>query len=133
MKNCDCTICKREDCLHRGAYRRLPEEEGGLGLCPGCIEEPTGIEAELTDRINALKEWEALAAEAAQEIEAIKDAIKMRMNDLNVEELEVGTHILRWTTVLTNRFDSTAFKKVMPDVYKAYTKQITSRRFSISG
>ena len=48
------------------------------------------------------------------------------------DELTVGTHIIRYTTVLSNRFDSTAFKKVMPDVYKAYTKQTTSRRFSIA-
>ena len=50
----------------------------------------------------------------------------------DTEELEAGQYIIRWTSVLTNRFDTTAFKKVLPDVYKAYTKQITSRRFSIA-
>ena len=35
-------------------------------------------------------------------------------------------------TILHNRFDSTAFKKVMPENYKAYTKQVSSRRFTIS-
>ena len=50
----------------------------------------------------------------------------------DTEELEVGQYIIRWTSVLTNRFDTTTFKKVLPDVYKAYTKQITSRRFSIA-
>ena len=30
------------------------------------------------------------------------------------------------------RFDSTAFKKVMPDVYKDFIKQTASRRFSIA-
>lgn len=25
---------KKEDCIHRGAYRRVPEIDGGLGLCP---------------------------------------------------------------------------------------------------
>ena len=24
----------KEDCIHRDAYRRLPEIDGGLGLCP---------------------------------------------------------------------------------------------------
>ena len=33
---------------------------------------------------------------------------------------------------IMNRFDSTSFKKVLPDLYKAYTKQVSSRRFSIS-
>lgn len=30
---CDCTTCDK-DCIHKGAYRRLPESDGGLGLCP---------------------------------------------------------------------------------------------------
>ena len=38
---------------------------------------------------------------------------------------------LRWTSVLTNRFDSTAFKKEYNELYKRFTKQISSRRFSI--
>ena len=50
----------------------------------------------------------------------------------NTEEMEVGTYIIRWTSVLSNRFDSTSFKKVHGDLYKAFTKQVTSRRFSIA-
>lgn len=33
-KKCDCTCCVEEDCKHRNAYRRFPEIDGGLGLCP---------------------------------------------------------------------------------------------------
>lgn len=51
---------------------------------------------------------------------------------VDVEEMEAGAYILRYTAVLSQRFDTTAFKKVMPDIYKAYTKQVSSRRFSIS-
>jgi predicted phage-related endonuclease len=54
------------------------------------------------------------------------------MLNRDTEELNAGQYIVRYTTVLSNRFDSTAFKKVMPEVYKAYTKQTASRRFSIS-
>jgi len=33
-KECNCTKCKHaEDCPHKGAYRRMPREIGGLGLC----------------------------------------------------------------------------------------------------
>ncbi len=88
---------------------------------------------EIIGKVESLKEWEALAAEAAAEIESLKDELKRHMETLGVEELEAGTHIIRYTTVLSNRFDSTSFKKVMPDVYKAYTKQVTSRRFTVSG
>lgn len=33
-KKCCCHRCMKEDCIHRDAYRRLPEIDGGLGLCP---------------------------------------------------------------------------------------------------
>lgn len=46
--------------------------------------------------------------------------------------LVAGQYIIRYTAVLSNRFDTTAFKKVMPEIYKAYTKQVSSRRFTIS-
>ena len=49
-----------------------------------------------------------------------------------MEELIAGQYIVRWTSVLSNRFDSTSFKKVLPELYKAYTKQVSSRRFTIS-
>ena len=87
---------------------------------------------EIMSKIEALKEWEAVIAEAQAEAETLKDAIKAEMSSRNVEELEAGQYIVRWTSVLTQRFDSTAFKKVMPDVYKAYTKQVASRRFTIA-
>lgn len=87
---------------------------------------------ELTNKIEALKEWEAVIEEAQAEAEAIRDLIKSEMLKLDTEELTAGQYIVRWTSVLSNRFDSTAFKKVMPDVYKAYTKQVTSRRFTIA-
>ena len=86
---------------------------------------------ELSAIIERLKEYEAIQAEAAAEVEALKDQIKAEMNSRGVEELEAGQYIARFTTVLSNRFDSTAFKKVMPETYKAFTRQFTSRRFSI--
>lgn len=33
-KKCYCQECKRKNCPHREAYRRVPEIDGGLGLCP---------------------------------------------------------------------------------------------------
>ena len=87
---------------------------------------------EIMSKIEALKEWESVIAEAQAEAEALKDDIKAEMSLRNVEELEAGQYIVRWTSVLTQRFDSTAFKKVMPDVYKAYTKQVASHRFTIA-
>lgn len=36
---CCCPECKRENYIHRDAYRRLPEIDGGLNLCPNLKRE----------------------------------------------------------------------------------------------
>lgn len=87
---------------------------------------------ELTSKIEALKEWEAVIEEAQAEAEAIKDAIKAEMLQRDTEELEAGAYIVRWTSVTSNRFDSTAFKKKHSELYQAFTKQVSSRRFTIA-
>ena len=88
--------------------------------------------SELLAKIELLNEYEAMLEELRTETEAIRDEIKTEMLEQNTEEMTVGKYIVRWTSILSNRFDSTAFKKVMPEIYKAYTKQISSRRFTIS-
>jgi predicted phage-related endonuclease len=88
-------------------------------------------EQELVSKIAELQELEKLIEEAKEEADKLKDDIKAEMTKRNTEEMTVGGYIVRWTTVVSNKFDSTAFKKVMPDVYKAYTKATTSKRFSV--
>lgn len=88
--------------------------------------------AELIERIEALNEWEALMEEAKAEADAIRDSLKAEMMERETEELIAGSYIIRWTSVLSNRFDTTGFKKMYGDLYKAFTKQSASRRFSIS-
>jgi len=87
---------------------------------------------ELITKIEALNAYEELIEKAKAEADAIRDSIKEEMLARDTEELVAGAYIIRWTPVLTQRFDTTAFKKVLPEIYKAYTKQVTSRRFSIA-
>ena len=87
---------------------------------------------EIIKKIEALTEWETIIEDAKAEAEAIRDMLKEEMLQQNTEELEAGTYIIRWTSVLSNRFDTTGFKKHYGDLYKEYTKQIASRRFTIS-
>ena len=87
---------------------------------------------EIISNIEKLRALEELIDEATAEAEALKNSIKDEMIQQNTEEIIVGRYIVRYTSVSSNRFDSTAFKKVMPDVYKAYVKQVSSRRFTIS-
>lgn len=87
---------------------------------------------ELLAKIELLNKYEAMIDEMKSEAEAIRNTIKAEMEAREVEELIAGQYIIRYTSVLSQRFDSTAFKKVMPEIYKAYTKQVSSRRFTIS-
>ena len=87
---------------------------------------------EIQAQIESLKALEELIEEAKAEAETLRDSIKQELLNRNTEELTAGKYIVRWTSVLSQRFDSTALKKVMPKIYKAYTKQVSSRRFSIS-
>ena len=87
---------------------------------------------ELLAKIELMNKYEAMMEEIKAEADSIRNSIKAEMETREVEELIAGQYIVRYTSVLSNRFDSTAFKKVMPEIYKAYTKQVSSRRFTIS-
>lgn len=88
--------------------------------------------SEIITKIEALNEWETLLEEAKAEVDAIRDDLKAEMLNLDTEELAAGQYIIRWTSVTSNRFDSANFKKALPEIYKAYLKQVSSKRFSIS-
>ena len=87
---------------------------------------------QIMNKIENLLYWEKIMEEAKEKAEALRDEIKQEMVSRNTEEMTVGQYIVRWTPVLSQRFDATAFKKVMPEIYKAYTKQVASRRFTIA-
>ena len=88
--------------------------------------------SELISKIESLNEWETLMEEARAEVESLRDSLKAELTERGVEELEAGQYIIRYTSVLSNRFDTTAFKKIYGDLYKAFTKQTASKRFSVA-
>jgi predicted phage-related endonuclease len=90
-------------------------------------------EKRIISKIEQLKELESLIEEAKNEAEILKGEIKEELEKRNTEEMSVGKYIVRWTEVISNRFDTTAFKKLFPEAYKSFTKPSMSRRFSISG
>lgn len=87
---------------------------------------------ELLAKIELLNKYEAMVEEMKAQADTIRNEIKAEMETRELEEMIAGQYIIRYTAFLSNRFDTTAFKKVMPEIYKAYTKQVSSRRFTIS-
>jgi len=86
---------------------------------------------EMTTKIRELKELKAMAEELAQEITAIEDSIKAELTARNTDEMMIDVYKVRWTSVTSERLDTTAFKKALPDIAKQFTKTSTTRRFSI--
>lgn len=87
---------------------------------------------ELLAKIELLNKYEAMVEEMKAQADTIRNEIKAEMDARELEEMIAGQYIVRYTAVLSNRFDTTTFKKVMPEIYQAYTKQVSSRRFTIS-
>ena len=87
---------------------------------------------ELNNKIKELRSLRRMADELAGEIEAIQDAIKAEMTARNVDELTGDDWKATWKEITSNRLDSTALKKELPDVAARYTKASISRRFTLT-
>ena len=68
--------------------------------------------------------------ELQDEMEGIEESIKDHMGE--EEELLVDGIRVKWTRYTSNRLDSVALKKELPDIAQRYNKTVESRRFSIA-
>lgn len=76
---------------------------------------------ELLAKIELLNEYEVMLDELKAEADEIKNDIKAEMEERGVEEMEVDQYMVRYTSVLTSRFDTKRFKEAMgADVYNAF-------------
>ena len=69
--------------------------------------------------------------EAQAKTNDIRDTIKAEILVREVEGLTAGTYIIHWTSVLSNHFDITGFKKVYGDLYKAFYR-LPSKLFNFT-
>ena len=88
----------------------------------------TEIRKTVTELQGLYADLETLKSIIAEKEGMIKDEMDAR----EIETLDLGNVIIRFTSVLSNRFDTTAFKKDFADIYALFTKKVASRRFSIA-
>jgi len=88
--------------------------------------------SELTKKLRELKELKAMADELAAEITAIEDSLKAKMTERGVDDMQIDVFKLRYKTVISNRFDSKAFKATHEELYKQYSKPTECRRFTVA-
>jgi predicted phage-related endonuclease len=58
--------------------------------------------------------------------------IKAEMNARGVDEIVVDVFKIRWKVVKSSRFDTAAFKATHAELYKQYTKETETRRFTVA-
>jgi predicted phage-related endonuclease len=78
-----------------------------------------------------LKELRLMAEQLDAEIKTIEDAIKAHMTEHAVDTLITTDVKITWRTVTSSRIDTAALKKQLPDVAAVFTKETTTRRFTV--
>lgn len=68
-------------------------------------------ERALENRIKKLKALEEQKKALATQIEGLQEENKKDMESKGTEEMKVGIFIIRFTSVLSNRFDTKSFKE----------------------
>lgn len=87
---------------------------------------------EIRNTVAELQNLYAIADELKARITEKEAMIKNEMEEREIEVLDLGNVIVRFTSILSNRFDTANFKKLHADLYNTFIKQVTSRRFIIA-
>ena len=88
-------------------------------------------ERALQNRIMKLREIKAQQKALDEQAEKIRREIKADMEEKQVDEMQAGSFIIRWKTILSNKLDGKALKAALPEIYGQYCKASASRRFTI--
>ena len=84
----------------------------------------------INEAIRQIKEYQDLQEQVKAEIEALKAECIEYLDEHPTDEYLCDEGKITYREVLSNRFQSTEFKKIHGDLYKAFTKQTASMRFT---
>ena len=80
-------------------------------------------------KVKELMELRRMSEELQAEIDALQEAVKSFMG--SEETMIAGAFKVSYKSVTSSRLDSSALKRELPDVAARYTKQTTTRRFTV--
>lgn len=111
----------------RDRYLKSPrrcrdQREGDIDMTNKMIDNRVKKLKDLNDQIKALEDQAA----------ALRDELTKEIESRDAEEIRTDNFLVKWTKVITNRFDSKSFKSELPSLYHSYLKATESRRFSIA-
>jgi predicted phage-related endonuclease len=88
--------------------------------------------ASINEVIKELKEYEAIQEQLKKEVELLKAQAIKYLEENGIDEVATTEGKVTYREVISNRFDTTSFKKDFMDVYEEYVRQTTSMRFTIN-
>ena len=88
--------------------------------------------SEMTSMIHELRELRRMADELNQQIEAIQGRIRAELTARETDEMSGPDWRVTWRSVTSNRFDTTAFRRAMPDLAASFTRPVTTRRLLVA-
>jgi len=86
----------------------------------------------MLELVRLIKEREREKKKLEAEIEAAKDEIKQVMTAVGVDTLTVDVFTVRYQSVVSRRFDTSAFKNENEGVYEKYLTESSSMKFTIT-
>ncbi len=89
------------------------------------------IISNLEKEINDIKVLEAKIAELDELKKEKETHIKTVLEDAGVDEMNIGAYTVRFTNIVRNNFNTSAFKKKYLELYNAFIKQSNYRKFTI--
>ena len=87
---------------------------------------------DITKAARDYRELQAMIKELEAEAEAIKANITAHMTAENTDTLQADIFTIKYTAYTTQRIDTTAIKKELPDIAARYTKTSEARRFQVA-
>ena len=84
----------------------------------------------INEIISEIKEYQKMQEQLKAEIEKLKaDAIEY-LDENQIDEYLCDEGKITYRQVISNRFDSTSFKKDFGDIYEEYLRKTTNMRFT---
>ena len=84
---------------------------------------------EIINKVQELMELRRMSEELQAEIETLQEAVKNYMG--SEESMIAGAFKVSYKSVTSSRLDTSALKRDLPNVAALYTRQTTTRRFTV--
>ena len=92
----------------------------------------TTIMSDLETEIRTIKGLESKIQELTELKREKESSIKAFMEQTGLETINIAGFVVRYTKFLSNRFDTSLFKKLHLSTYKQFLKQVQSTKFTIA-